>query len=168
MTRPSLSSLLSFRASPLASFLAPGAVVVCLSLSALLSLAVGGCREEPTIVIKFEPSDMSGVKKADLAARPADLASAPDLAPAATAGKPATAECKTAADCVVEPNDCCTCTSGGAQHAVAKKKLAALEAARKKGCGHTMCPMIVSHDPSCAEAAGCVAGACQLVAKKTK
>ena len=129
--------------------------------------ALSGCRDEPTIVIKFEPNDMTGAKKpADLGARAADLASAPDLAPAATAGKPAVIECKTVADCAVEPNDCCACTSGGAQHVVAKKKLAALEAARKKGCANTMCPMFVSHDPTCAEEAACVAGECKLVPKK--
>lgn len=147
-------------------------VVAGLRLSVLVALALGsallsGCRDEPTIVIKFEPNDMTGAKKpADLGARAADLASTPDLAPAATTGRPAAAECKTAADCAVEPNDCCACTSGGAQHAVAKKKLAALEAARKKHCEHTMCPMFVSHDPTCAEEAACVAGQCTLVAKK--
>lgn len=133
---------------------------------ALSAVALSGCREEPTIVIKFEPNDMTGVKKADMVSV-ADLASAPDLAPAAT-GKSAAAECKTAADCVVEPNECCSCNSGGAQHAIAKKKFAESEGKRIKGCGHRMCPMFVSHDPSCAEVASCVAGVCQLVAAKPK
>jgi hypothetical protein len=128
---------------------------------------MSGCREEPTIVIKFEPNDMTGVKKADMVVV-ADLASAPDLAPATTKGKPTAAECKTAADCVVEPNDCCSCNSGGAQHAIAKKKFAESEGKRIKSCGHKMCPMFISHDPSCAEVAGCVAGVCQLVAGKLK
>ncbi len=140
-------------------------VSLCLSLSA--SLMLSGCREEPTIVIKFEPNDMTGTKKPADMVSVADLASAPDLAPA-TKGKPATAECKTAADCTVEPNDCCSCNSGGAQHAIAKKKFAESEGKRIKGCGHKMCPMFISHDPSCAETADCVAGVCQLVAPKTK
>ena len=77
---------------------------------AALMFFIAGCREEPTIVIKFEPNDMSGVKVADMSARkPADLATAPaDLAVVSkigagkTGGKVA-AECKAAADCVIEP-----------------------------------------------------------------
>ena len=143
---------------------AVASVILCLPLC-LAPMMLSGCREEPTIVIKFEPNDMTGTKKPADMVSVADLASAPDLATATTA-KPATAECKTAADCVIEPNDCCSCNSGGAQHAIAKKKFAESEGKRIKGCGHKMCPMFISHDPSCAEVAGCVAGVCQLVAPK--
>src|SRR6185312_15331183 len=67
------------------------------TLILLVSLVgVAGCREEPTIVIKFEPNDLAG------AVKPADLATAPkppvaDMAVAVVekkkGGKP---ECKVA------------------------------------------------------------------------
>jgi hypothetical protein len=129
-------------------------------------VAVAACREEPTIVIKFEPNDLAG------AAKPADLATAPkppvaDMAVAVVekkkGGKP---ECKVAADCVVEPVDCCDCANGGKQHAIAKKAAAKAKAARAERCKTAMCTMMLSTDPSCGERAACVDGQCVMAAKK--
>ncbi len=128
---------------------------------ALTLLALAGCHEEPTIVIKFEPNDMGGRPPAvDLAKAPAPA----DLAVAAKKekGKP---ECKVAADCVVEPSDCCDCANGGKQHAIPKKQAAASKAARAERCKNTVCTMMLSTDPSCGQRAACVDGACVLVKK---
>jgi len=133
-----------------------------------LVFVVVGCREEPTIVIKFEPNDMTG--HAATAAKPSDLATAPKPADMAAATvekkKPAKAECKTAADCVVEPVECCDCANGGKQHAIAKKHAAASKAARAEKCKAKMCTMMLSTDPSCGQRADCVDGQCVMVAPK--
>lgn len=150
-------------------------------LVALFSvLALGfGCKQEPTIVIKFEPNDMTGKTAAtprDLGARAADLATAPDLAveKKAAAGKTgkkgekaekAAAECKAASDCVVEPADCCDCANGGKQHAIAKARAAASKAARAERCKNTVCTMMLSTDPTCGQRADCVDGTCVMVKK---
>ena len=136
----------------------------------LLSCFVG-CREEPTIVIKFEPNDMAKVARpADMtvaaAAKPADLAVA--AAPTAEKKKGKAAECKVAADCVLEPLDCCDCANGGKQHAIAKKAAAAAKAARAERCKAQMCTMMLSTDPSCGQRADCVDGACVMAAAKKK
>jgi hypothetical protein len=144
------------------------------AVTALLFVAglSAGCREEPTIVIKFEPNDMTGHLAASAAAaKPADLAAAPkpaDMALAAVEKKkpPAKAECKTAADCVVEPVECCDCANGGKQHAIAKKLAAASKAARAEKCKAKMCTMMLSTDPSCGQRADCVDGACVMAAAK--
>ncbi len=122
-----------------------------------------GCREEPTIVIKFEPNDMTGTA----VAKPADLATAPDLAVAETKKKGAP-ECKVAADCVVEPLECCDCANGGKQHAITKKAAAAGKAAHAAKCKTAMCTMMLSTDPSCGMRADCVDGACVMAAAKKK
>ncbi|HWE30535.1 MAG TPA: hypothetical protein VHB97_21155 [Polyangia bacterium] len=127
-----------------------------------------GCREEPTIVIKFEPNDLAG------AAKPADLGTAPkptDLAVAAAEKKKpkgAAAECRVAADCFVEPVDCCDCANGGKQHAIAKKAAAKAKAARAERCKNQVCTMMLSTDPSCGQRADCVDGACVMAAAKKK
>src|SRR5690242_5299495 len=97
----------------------------------VVPFALGGCKEEPTIVIKFEPNDLSGPKAVDLSTRTTmATAAAPDGGSAVVdegKGKPGkgAAECRVAADCVVEPVDCCNCNNGGRQHAIAKAKAAA-------------------------------------------
>ena len=58
-------------------------------------------------------------------------------------------ECKAAADCVVEPLDCCDCANGGKQHAIAKKTAAAAKSAHAAKCKAQMCTMMLSTDPSC-------------------
>jgi hypothetical protein len=136
-----------------------------------LLLVLGGCHEEPPIVIKFEPADLtaSGTPKAaphDLAppAAPPDLS--PPKAAKAEPPKPAKAECKTKADCVVEPADCCDCANGGKQHAIAKLAAKASKAERDKRCKGTFCTQVFSTDPTCGKAADCKEGQCVLVEKK--
>ena len=129
-----------------------------------LAFVVVGCHEEPTIVIKFEPNDAT-VKPLDLA-RPADMTRAADLATVKTAAKSGKPECKRAADCVVQPVDCCDCANGGRQHSVAKKELAKLKAEHDKRCKGAMCTMMLSTDPTCGQKADCVDGACVMVPKK--
>ena len=145
------------------------------SVAVAFVLLVVGCREEPTIVIKFEPNDLGGksavaAKVADMAeaakpAAPADLAVAAKVPPGAKKG--AAAECKVAADCVVAPLECCDCANGGKQHAIAKKTAAAAKAAHDAKCKAQMCTMMLSTDPSCGMKADCVDGAC-VMAKKEK
>lgn len=130
----------------------------------VLALLAFGCREEPTIVIKFQPNDLAAAKK------PADMSPTPppaDLAVATVEKKKGhAAECKVAADCVVEPVDCCDCANGGKQHAISKKAAAAAKAARTERCKTAMCTMMLSTDPSCGQRADCVDGACVMAAKK--
>jgi len=149
------------------------AVASCVVVFCLLGCLLGGCREEPTIVIKFEPNDLAGASVGTKPSGASDMAAAPkpaDLAVAA-ATKPekkkgAAAECKVAADCVVEPIECCDCANGGKQHAIAKKTAAATKAAREAKCKTAMCTMMLSTDPSCGMRADCVDGACVMVPKK--
>jgi len=159
-----------------------GAAVVTFALVAATLLAGAGCREEPTIVIKFEPNDMAGhppavapaavptalptAAQADLSVRPSDLglAKKPTPPPAAKPTK-ATAECKVAADCVIEPTDCCDCANGGKQHAIPKKKAAASKAARAERCKTAVCTMMLSIDPSCGQRSDCADGVCVMVRK---
>lgn len=138
-------------------------VAVALVLGAVLF----GCREEPTIVIKFEPNDLSG---AAVTAKPGDMAMAPKPAAADMAvvakKKKGPPECKVAADCVVEPVECCDCANGGKQHAVSKKVAAASKKARAAECKAKMCTMMLSTNPTCGMRADCVDGACTMVPKK--
>jgi hypothetical protein len=142
-------------------------------ISALLSCVFGasGCREEPAIVIKFEPNDLAAARPtADLSARllvpPADLGLTPAAAAAAKAKDAKRAgECKVAADCVLEPTTCCDCANGGKQQAVSKKQGLADKAAHAEKCKTAVCTMMMSTDPSCGQRADCVAGVCQMVKK---
>jgi hypothetical protein len=128
-----------------------GLVVVC------------ACHEEPTIVIKFEPSDLA------VAASPAPLVRASPSPSPSPRGIGLVRECKKTADCVVEPEDCCDCANGGKLHAIAKAQATASKAARAKRCRGVMCTMMLSLDPTCGKRADCVEGACVLVDKpKTK
>ena len=72
------------------------------------------------------------------------------------------ADCRKDADCVLVPDDCCSCAEGGKQHALPKSRRDAYQAERKSRCAGTMCPQMMSTDPSCAQQAVCRAGACQL------
>ncbi|HXU71326.1 MAG TPA: hypothetical protein VN947_18465 [Polyangia bacterium] len=144
------------------------AVLAAVAVALVFGVFLFGCREEPTIVIKFEPNDLSG---ATVTARPADMATAPKPAPAdmtvvAKKKKGAAPECKVAADCVVEPIECCDCANGGKQEAVTKKAAAASKKARAEQCKTKMCTMMLSTDPTCGMRADCVEGACTLVPKK--
>src|SRR5437870_1347439 len=113
------------------------------------------CHEEPTIVIKFEPNDLSTAATAtsrkptapavsDGGARPHDAGSrAVDKAPISAAP-----ECAHTADCVVVPEECCDCANGGQQHAVPKARARALRAEQMKKCKGIMCTMMLSTDPT--------------------
>ncbi len=135
----------------------------------LAALLLAGCRDEPTIVIKFDPGDAAvAPKPAEPVAPVAVTAPADAAAPAAakpTDGKKP-AECKVADDCTVEPEDCCDCANGGKQHAIAKSQVAASKKARDARCKEAMCTMMLSVDPTCGKRADCVAGQCVMVDKK--
>lgn len=144
--------------------------LACAALSSVTAVAgCSGCREEPTIVIKFEPQDLSG--QAPRAATPmaavvdAGSSAAAKPAPTATSKAPTAAEigpCKSDADCVAAPAECCDCNNGGALVAVLKTAAKA----RAARCGDVMCTAMMSTDPSCAQVAACVKGSCALVAPK--
>jgi hypothetical protein len=79
--------------------------------------------------------------------------------------KPAPApsvDCKTDADCVVVPDDCCACEQGGKQRAISRKQKDTYEKDRKKRCAKTECIEMMSQDPSCTQHALCGAGICEL------
>jgi hypothetical protein len=80
----------------------------------------------------------------------------PKAAPAAAA------DCKTDADCVLVPDDCCSCNQGGKQRAIPKKQKDGYEKDRKKRCADTQCMEMMSQDPSCSQHAFCAAGICEL------
>jgi hypothetical protein len=75
---------------------------------------------------------------------------------------PSTADCKTDADCVLVPDDCCSCSQGGKQHAIPKKEKAAYEKERKKKCSDAACTEMMSDDPTCTQHPFCAAGICEL------
>ena len=84
------------------------------------------------------------------------LAAVPGVATAANA-------CQVDSDCVLVPDDCCGCTGGGKQRALPKKGKAGFERARQARCADTMCPAVMSQDPSCAAtSAVCKEGKCTL------
>jgi hypothetical protein len=120
---------------------------------------LAACHEEPPIVIKFEPADLSAKKQVVDASTPPPAVDASAPAPQAKSAN----ECKKAADCALEPVECCDCANGGKQHAIAKAKLAASAAERKKRCKDSMCTEMFSTDPSCGQRAECVSGSCVMV-----
>src|SRR4051794_20548342 len=74
----------------------------------------------------------------------------------------ASSDCKTDADCVLVPDDCCTCEQGGKQRAIPKKQKDSYEKERKKRCAKTECIEMMSQDPSCTQHPFCGAGICEL------
>jgi len=128
-------------------------------------LLLGACHEEPPIVIKFEPQDLSA-KSAPAAA---DAATPPPSKAVADAGaaleppKKGAAECKSADDCGLVIDGCCDCNNGGKQKAVTKAQAAAWK--RDPKCRGMMCMHMISIDPSCKEKAACVSGKCVLSGK---
>ena len=72
------------------------------------------------------------------------------------------ADCKKDADCVLVPDDCCSCNQGGKQRAIPKKEKATYEKDRKKRCAETECMEMMSQDPTCSQHAFCGAGICEL------
>jgi hypothetical protein len=137
-------------------------------LFVLLFLVAAGCKEEPTIVIRFEPNDLSASPKTVAASVAPDGGAAPpvDLGVVAKKSGPAKKECATAADCVLVPSECCDCANGGKQKAIPKSAEAAAKAERAKKCKTVMCTMMLSTDPTCGKAADCVAGECVMGDRK--
>ena len=74
----------------------------------------------------------------------------------------ATEDCKKDTDCVVVPDDCCSCNEGGKQHAIPKRDKESYEKARKQRCAAQACAEVMSQDPSCSKRAFCGAGICEL------
>jgi hypothetical protein len=85
------------------------------------------------------------------------------LPAAAPTAAMAAAACKVDSDCVLVPDDCCGCTGGGKQRALPKKDKAGFERARQARCAGTLCPAVMSQDPSCAATSAlCKEGKCTL------
>jgi hypothetical protein len=80
----------------------------------------------------------------------------PKAAPASAA------DCKADKDCVLVPDDCCSCNQGGKQRAIPKKDKTSYEKDRKKRCAGTACTEMVSTDLSCTQTPFCGAGICEL------
>jgi hypothetical protein len=71
--------------------------------------------------------------------------------------------CKADSDCALVIDGCCTCNAGGKQRVVPAKARRAYEKRRRTRCRNTMCPALMSEDPSCvAGSAVCKDGACTL------
>jgi hypothetical protein len=85
-------------------------------------------------------------------------------APALGKGKkPAeTAECHEDTDCVLVTDGCCGCNAGGKQRAIPKNARDAYEKKRQGMCKKTMCPQLMSEDPSCVGRAVCKEKMCAL------
>lgn len=114
----------------------------------LLVLCIAtGCKEDPRIVIRFDAPDLAG-SSVNAAVR-RDAAVAPE---------PASAACKTDADCTIEVDGCCDCANGGKQKAVSKRRAPGTP---KPPCD-SACTMMISTDPSCGRRAACVEGSCAL------
>ena len=76
-------------------------------------------------------------------------------------GKAAVAECKTDDECVLVIDGCCGCSEGGKQRGIPGKARDAYEKKRQHKCSQTMCPQMMSQDPSCEAArAVCKEGVC--------
>jgi hypothetical protein len=71
-------------------------------------------------------------------------------------------DCKKDSDCVLVPDDCCSCSQGGTQRAIPKKDKDTYEKDRKKRCAATACTEAMSNDPSCSQVPICGAGICEL------
>jgi hypothetical protein len=86
--------------------------------------------------------------------------SVPAAAPGMTTGA---AACRVDSDCVLVPDDCCGCPGGGKQKALPKKDKASYQRARQARCADTLCPAVMSQDPSCAAtSAVCKEAQCTL------
>ncbi|MEO6953712.1 MAG: hypothetical protein ABI321_18055 [Polyangia bacterium] len=118
--------------------------VTSLVLSFCVAAALSGCKEDPAIVIRFDPPDLAGRKT--------------DAAVAVVAPTPADAECEKDADCTIEVDGCCDCANGGKQKAVSLKHH---KVAPSEPCD-SVCTMMMSTDPSCSKRPVCVEGACTM------
>jgi hypothetical protein len=77
--------------------------------------------------------------------------------------KGAAPTCRTDSDCVLVPADCCGCNKGGKQRAIPRKNKATYQRAQQSRCKDTLCPEVMSQDPSCsARTAVCREQTCTL------
>lgn len=78
-------------------------------------------------------------------------------------GAAAPAECRKNDECVLVTDGCCGCHEGGKQRAIPARAREAYERKRKSICKGTVCPALMSDDPSClAAGAACKEGKCAL------
>ena len=71
--------------------------------------------------------------------------------------------CSQDTDCILAPQGCCGCNSGGQQDALNKKYSEALKARRGKGCAHQGCLAVINDSPECqAKQAQCIKGQCEV------
>jgi hypothetical protein len=70
--------------------------------------------------------------------------------------------CTADADCTTFSDGCCGCTGGGKALAIAKSHTDDYDGLLAFECGATVCPTVMSTDPSCRLAPHCEAGKCVL------
>jgi hypothetical protein len=63
-------------------------------------------------------------------------------------------DCAKSEDCALV-QACCGCNEGGRQIAIRADAVAAFDASRPQRCGHQLCAMHISNDPSCSAEAIC-------------
>jgi hypothetical protein len=68
--------------------------------------------------------------------------------------------CKVDTDCALVDEGCCGCNAGGKKVAIAASASTLYDQEHKQSCGGTMCPAVMSNDPSCHADAACEAGKC--------
>jgi hypothetical protein len=91
------------------------------------------------------------------------LAGASALAAGKTSKAKTAPACRADADCVLVTDGCCGCNEGGKQRAIPAKAREGYEKKRHAACHNTMCPALMSEDPSCVVAhAVCKEGTCGL------
>jgi hypothetical protein len=79
-----------------------------------------------------------------------------------TAKKDAYHFCSADSDCTAVKTSCCGCNQGGRQEAVSVKVANDLNAKWKAACAKTICPQVVSNDPSCNKSPRCESDQCLL------
>jgi hypothetical protein len=139
---------------------------LALALGVAAALAVGGCKQEPTIVIHFQATDLASAGVAgDGGAKPGPRAAvrprsaADEMAPSPEDEGPCTAD----GDCATVKADCCGCTSGGAMRPILRSRVARVESVLARRCAETMCGQLMSSHESCRKRVACRSGRCVLV-----
>lgn len=64
-------------------------------------------------------------------------------------------ECKHDGDCLLVKAGCCGCNEGGKQIALNQEMAKKQTETINSTCGDTMCPQMISKDPSCQQSAKC-------------
>lgn len=71
-------------------------------------------------------------------------------------------QCQTDSECVAVSAGCCGCNAGGRSVAINSKYQDYWQSRWTDKCADTMCPAVISKDPSCTAEPKCVDGMCQL------